>query len=173
MAPTAIVIPVLEACASTERWRRTYTEDGADGMPPHITLLYPFADDGVLEDRHVRAVAEIVGTRPAFDFTLTRFGEFTGGAGAPAVLYLEPEPETPFRELTDALAWAFSDHPPYAGAVAEVVPHLTVAWHHDAPMDKIRADVAGALPIAARADDAWLMRLDGHWRTHARTPLGA
>ena len=90
----------------------------------------------------------------------------------PRVLYLAPEPETPFRELTAALAQAFAD-PPYAGAVAEVVPHLTVASHHDAPMDKIRADVAGALPIAARADEAWLMRIDGRWRTHARTPLGA
>ena len=69
----------------------------------------------------------------------------------PRVLYLAPEPETPFRELTDALAEAFSDHPPYAGAVAQVVPHLTVAWHQDAPMDEIRADIAGALPIAARA----------------------
>ena len=171
MAPTAIVVPVLEACASTGRWRGAYTEDGADGMPPHVTLLYPFIDDGVLRERHVRTVAGIVGARPAFDFTLARFGEFPGGEGAPAVLYIAPEPDGPFRELTDALAQAFPEHPPYDGAFAEVVPHLTVAWHHDAPVDEIRADVAGALPIAARASEASLMRFDSHWQTHARTPL--
>ena len=173
MAPTAIVIPVLEADASTGRWRGAYTQDGACAMPPHVTLLYPFVDDGVLGDRHVRAVAEIVGARPAFDFTLARFGEFPGGEGAPTVLYIAPEPDAPFRELADALVEAFPEHPLYDGAFAEVVPHLTVASHHDAPVDEIRADVAGALPIAARASEAWLMRFDGHWQTHARTPLGA
>jgi 2'-5' RNA ligase len=173
MAPTAIVIPVLEARASTGRWRTGYTEDGANGMAPHVTLLYPFVDDGILRDSHVRAVAEIVGARPAFDFTLDRFGEFPGGDGAPAVLYIAPEPEAPFRALTEALVEAFPEHPLYDGAFAEVVPHLTVAWNHDAPMDEIRADVAGALPIAARAGEAWLMRFEGHWQTHARAPLGA
>jgi 2'-5' RNA ligase len=167
------VVPVLEACASTGRWRGAYTEDGAGGMAPHVTLLYPFVDDGALGDRHVRAVAEILGARPAFDFTLARFGEFPGGEGAAAVLYIAPEPEAPFPELTDALVEAFPEHPLYDGAFAEVVPHLTLAWHHDAPVDEIRTDVAGALPIAARAAEAWLMRFDGHWRTHARMPLGA
>jgi 2'-5' RNA ligase len=173
MASTAIVIPVLEAGASTGRWRGAYTEDGANGMPPHVTLLYPFVDDGALDDRHVRAVAEIVGARPAFEFTLARFGVFPGGDGAPAVLYIAPEPHAPFRELTDALVEAFPEHPPYDGAFSDVVPHLTVAWHDEAPVDEIRADVARAFPIAARASEAWLMRFDGHWRAHARTPLCA
>ena len=119
----------------------------------------------------MRTVAEIVGARPAFDFTLARFGEFRAARARLRSSTSRRSPTEPLRELTDALAQAFPEHPPYDGAFAEVVPHLTVAWHHDAPVDEIRADVAGALPIAARASEASLMRFDSHWQTHARTPL--
>jgi 2'-5' RNA ligase len=173
MAPTAIVIPVLEARPAADRWRRAYTEGGADGMPPHVTLLYPFVDDESLTERHVRGLAGVAAGRPAFDFALARLGEFPAGAGQATVLYLAPEPSEPFAALTEALVRAFPEHPPYGGAFAEVVPHLTLAWHPDAPLREIRADVERALPIAVRAREAWLMRLGRRgWTAHRRAPLG-
>jgi 2'-5' RNA ligase superfamily len=166
---TAIVVPVLEASAVADRWRRAYTDDGAAGMPAHVTLLYPFVDDGALMEERVTEVREIAGRFPAFDFGLARFGEFPD---EPPVLYLAPEPAEPFAALTRALTAAFPEHPPYGGAFAEVVPHLTLSWDEAAPLEEIRAAVAPTLPIAARAGEAWLMRLEhGRWTAHARAPL--
>jgi len=170
MAETAVVVLVPEARAAADRWRRAHTADGAARMPPHVTLLYPFVDDGALAERDLDAVREVVSAHAAFDFALARFGEFAGEA---RVLYLAPDPDEPFRRLTAALARAFPAHPPYGGAFAEVVPHLTLAEGPAAPLDEIRAAVGPALPIAARADEAAVMRLvDGRWSTHARLPLG-
>jgi 2'-5' RNA ligase len=166
LAETAIVVLVPDARAAADGWRRAHTADGADGMPPHVTLLYPFVDDAALTEADLDAVREVVSAQPAFGFTLARFGEF------PGVLYLAPDPDGPFRELTAALGRAFPEHPPYGGAFADVVPHLTLAEDPAAPLAEIRADVGRALPIEARADTAAVMRLvDGRWSTHARVPL--
>jgi hypothetical protein len=35
---------VPEAEPAVGRWQRQHTRAGADGMPPHVTLLIPFAD---------------------------------------------------------------------------------------------------------------------------------
>ena len=167
MAETAIVVLVPEARAAADRWRRAHTADGAAGMPPHVTLLYPFVDDAVLGEPELEAVRAVVSAHAAFDFTLARLDAF------PGVLYLAPEPDGPFRELTAALARAFPEHPPYGGAFDDVVPHLTLAEDAAAPLEEIRVDVAGALPIAARAGEAAVMRLvDDRWAVHARAPLG-
>jgi 2'-5' RNA ligase len=167
MTETAIVVLVPEARAVADRWRRAYTPGGAAGMPPHVTLLYPFLDDAVLGERELEAVREVVAAHAAFAFTLTRVEAFAD------VLYLSPEPDGPFRELTAALARAFPEHPPYGGAYDDLVPHLTLAEDENAPAAEIRDDAGRALPIAARADEAAVMRLvDGRWAVHARVPLG-
>ncbi|NIQ97618.1 MAG: 2'-5' RNA ligase family protein, partial [Desulfuromonadales bacterium] len=43
------------------------------------------------------------------------------------VLYLGPEPDWPFRDLTVAIWKRFPDHPPYGGRHRDIVPHLSVA----------------------------------------------
>ena len=47
----------------------------------------------------------------------------------PDVVCLLPEPSQPFSRLIVALAAAFPQYPPYAGAhaLADIVPHLTIA----------------------------------------------
>ena len=92
----------------------------------------------------------------------------------PNVVYLEPEPDEPFRRLTNALAAAFPDYPPYEGVHEEVVPHLTVAA--DAPDDYYAAAehaLPTFLPIRDIVREAWLI---GHtpeqpWHTLWRLPL--
>ena len=143
MAPTAIVVPVLEACASTgggaARTRRTARtacrRTSRCSTRSSTTASYGNVTCALRGDCR-RPSRLRLHARPIW--------RVPGSEGAPAVLYIAPEPDGPFRELTDALAQAFPEHPPYDGAFAEVVPHLTVAWHHDAPVDEIRADVAGA-----------------------------
>jgi 2'-5' RNA ligase len=173
MAATAIVVPVSEAEPATELWRRQYTRDGADGMPPHVTLLYPFVDDSLLVAGQVRTLRNTLAEFQPFEFVLAEFAEFPASATTARVLYLAPEPHDPFREMTHAISAPFPDYPPYGGRFATVVPHLTIAEDDDAPLAEIRARVAKSLPIRAQAAEAQVMRLgaDG-WRTRSRILLG-
>jgi len=173
VAATAIVVPVLEAEPSVDCWRRRYTQDGADGMPPHVTLLYPFVDDRVLVGGHVCGIRRVLACFAPLDFELRGFAEFPSTEGAP-VLYLEPDPTEPFLEMTAAIARVFPDYPPYEGVHEEVVPHLTVAA--DAPDDYYAAAehaLPTFLPIRDVVREAWLI---GHtpeqpWHTLWRLPL--
>jgi hypothetical protein len=50
VAATAIVLPFYELDAVVGRHRRALTSHGAEGMPAHVTLIYPFVDDHDLGD---------------------------------------------------------------------------------------------------------------------------
>ncbi len=67
----------------------------------------------LLDDETHAKVAEIVAGTAAFDFAFARMDTFPNG-----IIHLLPEPEDPFRRLTDALASAFPQCPPYAGEFA-------------------------------------------------------
>ncbi len=65
-------------------------------------------------------------------------------------MWLAPRPDRPFRDLTTAVWRRFPEAPPYAGAYAEIVPHLTIG--HGAARDVLSraADsVSTHLPIDA------------------------
>lgn len=54
------------------------------------------------------------------------------------VPWLSPQPAQPLRELTAAVAAAFPDHPPYAGAFAEPAPHLLAGSQADSSWSTLR-----------------------------------
>ena len=171
MAATAIVVPVAAAEAALGRWRRAYTGDGAEGMPAHVTLIYPFADESVLDDT---MIADLGGVLAAFAPFEARFGAFGRFDADPPVLHLEPARPQPFVDLITAIAGRFPDHPPFGGRHATVIPHLTVAQTRDATvMAAAEADVARHLPLHARIDAVHVMahRAAGGWRTRAVVAL--
>ncbi|MFF4031241.1 2'-5' RNA ligase family protein [Streptomyces sviceus] len=45
----------------------------------------------------------------------------------PGILYLVPEPELPYRRLTDAIEDRWPETPPFGGQFDEAIPHLTIA----------------------------------------------
>ncbi len=152
---TALIVPV----PSLERLILRSARDR--GMPPHITLLYPFLPAKAVDSDTVQALAALLARTPAFDFSLARIGRF------PGVVYLAPEPSAPFVALTGAVMRRWPEHPAYGGAYEEVVPHLTVAYGDRGP-----PDLAARLPMQARAEEIWLMaRALGRWVRRARFPL--
>jgi len=165
---SAIIVPVSVPVA-VSRLRERMDPSAGDGVPAHITLLYPFMPPSELKDDVRRRVEEIVEQEPSFPFVLGSVGRW------PNVVYLEPQPDDPFRRLTLALAAAFPDYPPYEGAHAEVIPHLTIAA--DVPDDYFAAAehaLPTYLPIRDVAREAWLI---GHtpeqpWHTLWRLPFG-
>lgn len=93
------------------------------------------------------------------------------------MLYLAPEPDGPFRHLTDLLARQFPDAPPYEGKHQEVIPHLTIADVVDAEqLARITTDfeleALDRLPIRSNVNEIVLMDNEsGRWEIRYRFAL--
>lgn len=88
----------------------------------------------------------------------------------PTALYLAPQPAAPFKELTRAVAERYPETPPYGGAFATVVPHLTIAQVGEPQQleqisDKFARASRGRLPIHSDVDKVWLLeKHEGRWK---------
>jgi len=165
---TALVVLVPEADDLVKPFRDRYDPSAADGMPAHITVLYPFKfpDQG---DQAALVDLRICFQRFApFHFFLAAVRRFPD-----AVLYLAPEPDEPFRQLTLAIWDQYPESPPYGGKWPDIVPHLSLAWISDGQkLDRIADDFAhasqGRLPIRATASEVALMeKRSGRWSIRA------
>jgi hypothetical protein len=149
--------------------RRRYTGGGAVGMPPHVTLVYPFA--GEVTDGILGRLVEVLGGFAAFELTLseTHRLEWNGDT----VLSLRPDPSEPFVAMTEALVAEFPEYPPYEGVFDEIVPHLTAAQSAELDLlDRLEEQLAEGLPIHARVEAAGLFEPSPKgWRRRARLPL--
>ena len=155
-------MPVFEAEAAVGALRLQYDRSAARGVPAHITILFPFLDDEELDEA---ALAAAFAPHRAFDFELARVERFGDD-----VTYLAPEPDAPFRALTETVRLRWPSHPPYGGEHPDPIPHLTIA--------ETKLEVPSleeALPIAARAREVLLLvetEPDGAWAVLGRYPLG-
>lgn len=166
MSRSAVLVHVPEAEAAVGEWRRRHTYDAPLGIPPHVTLLFPFVPAESLSENVEARLAQLLAEADAFDVTFARTARF------PGVLYLEPEPSAPFAALTAEIAEAWPEHPPYEGEFDEVIPHLTVAESEDERLlAQIEADVAPRLPIESRVREAQLYVEDAAVRWHERRSL--
>jgi 2'-5' RNA ligase len=165
MAETALVVLFPELEPLIGGWRRRHTGDGARGMPAHVTLVIPFADssqvDGLLD-----RLSQLLASFAPFETALAETARF------PGLLYLDPEPRQPFIEITEALAEAFPEYPPYGGEFDEVVPHVTVAQADDQVLAAAERELAPQLPVKTRVERAWLVEdTPAGWRRHTAFPL--
>ena len=157
---TALVIAVPEAEPHVGALRARYDASDVNGIPAHVTLLFPFGDrDDGLEELFSRA--------EPFDFALTRVERW------PTVLWLAPEPAERFAALTRALVERYPEYPPYEGAHDTVIPHLSVAHRTQAPPE-VDGTLRRALPIASRATHVVQLEehADDRWRERGRFRLG-
>jgi 2'-5' RNA ligase len=165
---SAVLVQISEAEPVVGDWRRCHTFDAPLGVPPHVTLLFPFVHAERLTEDVEERLAGVVGTARAFDVVFARTARW------PSLLYLEPQPSEPFAALTEAIAAAWPEHPPYEGEHEVVIPHLTVAESEDGELlDRIAEDVEPQLPIELRVREAELYVEDdaGRWHERRRLPL--
>lgn len=122
--------------------------------------------EGVLE-----RIAAVVAGAPAFPYRFSRTAWFDD-----RVVWLAPDDDAPFRALTDRIWHEFPAYPPFEGAFADVVPHLTVG--QDQPLDVLRAAekaAKGHLPVTGTASEVLLLAQEGpggRWKRRACFPLG-
>lgn len=144
-----------------EWWRGVHPE----GVPPHITLLYPWQHP--VTDTDLGAVSAIAAAHDPFAVEFTAVASFASG-----VVYLHPEPQSTLRRLTSRLVNAFPDTPPYGGRFADPVPHLTLGKAQPgAELDGLQTQIAeslrGHLPVV---EDVYALSVmeeqpDRSWRT--------
>jgi 2'-5' RNA ligase len=134
-------------------------------MPPHVTLIFPFADSADVDPLIPAVGAELEAFAP-FAVAFRDTGRF------PGTLYLEPEPAAPFVAMTEALVQAFPEFPLYAGEFEEIVPHVSVAQGDEALLDRVEEGLPALGDVTARVERAWLVedRPEG-WRRHTAFPL--
>lgn len=166
-APETALVLVVRLPPALEAVRRRSIADAAHGLPAHVTLLYPFAEEGQLDAGVLDIVAAIAARHPVMRLTL---GE---GRSFPGTLYASVEPDAPLRALQAELAASFPTLPLYGGAF-EFVPHVSIVEGPDAADPRALDDPAWeALPVEHLVDAIDLITGgDGGWATRRRFPLG-
>jgi 2'-5' RNA ligase len=160
-----VPVPAVEPLVST--WRQRFDGSAAEGMPAHITVLYPFLHNSRLTNSVLANLVGLCAQAPVLDVEFRRTGRF------PAVLYLDPEPAEGLRWLTASIVEQWPEAPPYGGTFDDVIPHLTVARGvDDAVLASIEGDLVRALPVRTRLTEARLYVFDGErWQARARLPF--
>jgi 2'-5' RNA ligase len=174
---TTLLVPVPEAEKLVAPFRTKSDSSTANGIPPHVTILYPFKCPASVDTETISTLEDLFASFPVFEFQLAEICYF------PRTLYLAPAPADPFVRLTEAVCRAYPDALPYGGEFPEPTPHLTVAARRD--NDQLRAvshqfnrTAIEQLPVSARAEEIWLMdNRSGNWeRRHsfrlAKPPCG-
>ncbi|WP_141208195.1 2'-5' RNA ligase family protein [Streptomyces griseorubiginosus] len=164
---TALVVPVPEAEPAVRAWRDRFDPAARAGVPAHVTVLFPFLPEPLVDAGTRAALDEIFGSHPSFDVRFEDCGRF------PGLLYLAPAPDTPFRRLTEAVVARWPEAPPYGGKY-EPHPHLTVAQSDDDTLlDEAEADIRDRLPFPARVSKVDLVAYTGtDWQHLTSFTLG-
>ena len=173
---SALLVLVPAAEPAVGEYRARLDPSARDGVPAHLTVLYPFLPPALIDDAVLASLAALFAAVPAFAFTLDRVGWFGDD-----VVWLGPRDARPFRTLTSLACGAFPSCDPYGGQYADTVPHLTVG-HLDDPAALRAAGeaVRPCLPIEAGASEVTLMTgprpgtpgtPPGQWRPLAAFPL--
>jgi 2'-5' RNA ligase len=165
---TGLVVAVPEAVDRVAPVRDAFDPYARIGVPPHVTVLYPFVPPDRLSDAVIADVADVASTIPRFDFELVRVESFDD-----STVYLAPAPVEPFVSMTRAFWERFPEHPPYGGGSDVIVPHLTVAAVPlGATREAVEEILASELPIPATASAVTVMVEDEDgWTVGAEPPL--
>jgi 2'-5' RNA ligase len=152
---TAVIAAVPAAEFLVSEHRQQLDVSAAWGVPAHVTVLYPFVAPEAISDDLITTLATAVRTVSAFDCCFVRTRWFDQD-----VLWLDPEPAQPFRQLTRAVWRAFPQYPPYGGAYDDVVPHLTIAEQRLADLPTLLAverAVQSGLPLVTHIETVVLI----------------
>jgi 2'-5' RNA ligase len=167
--PSAVVVPVPDVEPVVCGWRERFDRSAAQGMPAHITALYPFLPRARLTDGILARLGELCAVVSVLEVEFRRTSRFGD------VLYLDPEPAGELAALTASIATAWPETPPYGGAFAEVIPHLTVAQGaSEQELRDVEANVLSKLPIRTELTHASLYVIEAkRWRAQTSLPFTA
>ncbi len=171
LVEAALDVHIPEVEPLVARFRDKYDPTAAKGMPAHITINYPFVPGVSPNVNLYQELTDLFSKMDSFAFTFNHFGRF------PGVIYLEPEPIVPFKELIEKVGDRFPESLPYAGAFDRVVPHLTIAHATDEKLlatieHQLEKTAPQYLPMKIRVEQIWFMdNRSGNWQEQKVFPL--
>lgn len=156
-----ILIPTPTAESIVGKWRKKYDQVSLHGIPSHITILFPFKNPEIIDEKIINLIRNFFSRIKCFDFSLVRINTF------PDVVYMEPEPRSKFIELTEGIVKIFPENPPFEGKFKRINPHLTIGnklQDIESAKAEISQDITPKLPLKTSATEAWLMESkNGEW----------
>lgn len=163
-------VPAAEPLVAA--FRRAHLAESVErGLPPHITIVFPFVPAGEVEPGLDAEVARHFREHDRFGGRLVSVQAF------PDHVWLEPEPRDRFARLIEATVARFPEYPPYGGDVGEIVPHLTIGRADGVTIGELlgsaRAGLGGGLPLEFPVDAVSLLEEapDRTWAETRRYPL--
>ena len=123
-----------------EPWRMS-VEVASLGVPPHITLLYPWRKSP-LKVSDLNELEHILKNVEPFELCFDSVATFDSG-----IVYLALREEAEVRKLMQKIFASFPDTPPYGGAFANPQPHLTIAKCQPAQLCSLKTEIAWALEL--------------------------
>lgn len=150
---TGLIIPV-PAFEEFIRHHRVFNPAvSPEGVPAHLTLLYPFLPPEVCVEAHAQVASFFASVEP-IEFELTEIGWFDD-----RVVFVAPDDPTPFVALTERLIGEWTECIPYGGRHGgKHVPHLTLGIEGTSQEMASLAEAAQQLlPMKCVAEQAWLM----------------
>lgn len=139
-----VAVPELEdwISARTRHYDPRYLSSDPRFAHAHITVLAPLRPDEV----DLAAIARIAATTRPFEFALREIHVFPNGC-----VYLKPDPDEPFRELTRR---AWQAHPAVTpNGAPNPQPHLTLDLLSAAvTVPSTRASLGDLMPAQGRAE---------------------
>jgi hypothetical protein len=165
---TGVAIPVPEADPLLRAVTARVPAAVREGVPAHVSLLYPFLPADELDDGVVKTLSELFAEQAPLAV------EFRECRRRREFVYLPPDPRSGLEELTSELRRLWPDVTPYEGIYEEIEPHVTVALHTtpERAAEIEREVVPGWLPISAELREAWLVVFDGQWQLNRQFPFG-
>lgn len=164
---SALIVEVPEAEALVANWRIRHDPVASEGIPAHITVLFPFVPPEELGAVTLETLAAVTASVVPFEYSLDSIEEF------PGAIWLRPDPDEPFRDLTQRVWTAFPEHPPYEGRFPDSQPHLTIvqtdSQEEQASLrTELNAEIREHLPIrcAAAVLSLFLCDESGRWTRH-------
>jgi 2'-5' RNA ligase len=173
---TALIVAVPAESLVDDFRRRHAAHAFERGLPPHVTVLYPFAPASSIDNLVHGELEAHFSAFASFAAELTEVGQFE------TTIWLAPSPRSRFVDLLTATHARFPDFPPYGGEVTEPEPHLTVAelgHGSDGGVEQVaelaRLTLEPQLPFRFFVGAVTLIEEqgDGNWRESRRYELGS
>lgn len=140
---SALIVPMPDADPVVDRYRRVLDSGAVLGVPAHVTVLYPFMPVVLIEPDVDADLRHIFGGVKEFECSLDTIDWFDR-----SVMYLRPQPDAPFRQMTKLVVDRWPQWPPYGGALIDPTPHVTIADNGDeAAMRSAATTIAQELPL--------------------------
>jgi 2'-5' RNA ligase len=165
---SAVIVPIVLP-SRLAALRSARDQLAARGVPAHVTILFPFLPVTALTPAIRSDLARLAARQVPFSAGFRRVEV------RDAMVWLVPDDQRPFLDLTDAVATRWPDHPPYGGIHDTLIPHLTLLETTDGPTRgaaRAAAVDVGPFEMTVRELTVITENASGTWQTRWHLPLG-